>query len=262
MAGKVIDVSELLLELGLASGATEEERAVCVAALARAEGAVRGFLRYDPVIAERVEYYPQRREVRTPPVRAWDTDGTRACPVAVATGGATELQLLRLPVRKVVGLWIDHEGMAGAREGAFGLGTERAEGVDFWANYDTVDADGGLVCNDGVLRSRTPWPTDPGTIKVRYVAGYTAEELRGQGGAVDASPIAECVLREAARRAKKTLLLKKNARVGFVSGMVTSERLGDYSYSATPDNAVSAEGSLLPETMQQLSDYVNWGWCF
>ena len=115
---------------------------------------------------------------------------------------------------------------------------------------------------DGVLFSVGRWPTEPGSVKVVYTAGYSQAELNGQDSVIDASPIMEVVVEESLRRAKKVLTLwKKNAKTGHNAGIITSEGLGDYNYSLSPalmEKAMGA-GSLTSESQNKLSEFVNWG---
>jgi hypothetical protein len=263
--GSICDLSEILLELGLSGTVIEEERAICSVALNRAEGAIKKYLKYDPVQRTRTEYYPQHdfeNEART---AVWETEGTQAILRRRADAANNELQLQHIPIRSVTTLAIDYDGRSGAKSGAFAASTEKTEGEDFWPNYDGNDGDGNSICRDGIIRSIGSWATTPGSVKVVYVAGYTNDELHGQGGVVDASPIVHAVISESIRRAKKAFLGRKSTSVGFTPGAVTSEKLGDYSvsYAGTGTSRLfSGDWNLSPETMNELEGYVNWGWVY
>lgn len=261
--GQIIDISEVLLELGLSSSVTDEERAIANVSLSKAEGAIKRHLRYDPVQRERTEYYPQRDYDYQAAGAVWEVEGGQAVLRQVAGAATSELQIRHVPIRSVSDLRIDYDGRSGTSAGAFAAETTKTLGVDFWPNNDGRDSDGNEVCRDGILRSIGSWPTSPGSVRITYTAGYTAAELHGQDTIIDASPIAEAVMDEALRRARKIFLLKKKAAVGFVAGAFTSERLGDYSYSGEGSAAsrlFSGGMDLLPETVQKLADFVNWGW--
>ena len=136
------------------------------------------------------------------------------------------------------------------------------EGTDFWPNYDGADKDGNKMCKDGIIKNIGSWPTTPGSVKLVYTAGYTDDELHGQGGVVDASPITFAVLSESLRRAKKALVWKKT-NAGYMAGPLVSEKLGDYSYRTDPKLAYTMFGGLcglLPESTSYLESFVNWGW--
>ena len=79
---------------------------------------------------------------------------------------------------------------------------------------------------------------------------------------IDASPIMEVVVEEALRRAKKVFVLwKKNSRSGHNSGAISSETLGEYSYSLNTAlmDKVLAGGSLSSESRERLQPFVNYG---
>ena len=102
-------------------------------------------------------------------------------------------------------------------------------------------------------------------MKVTYVSGYTDDELQGNDSVVNARQIYTAILTEAMRRAKRTFLMWKNGSLGWLSGYVTSERLGDYSYSLggtarLAKGAFGYDSDLMGSTRESLLDMVNWGW--
>lgn len=260
---RIIDVSEVLLELGLSSTVTEEERAVVQAAIVGAEGAVRRHLRYDPVRLERTEFYPQRSRASRVTSAVWETDGASAHLRLQGDFPSGELQVQHVPIRSVASLHVDHDGRAGSQSGAFAAETLKVEGTDFWPNYDGQDGDGNGICRDGIVRSAGAWPTMPGTVKIKYVGGYTSAELHGECSIVDASPIADAVVGEAVRRAKRAFIEAKRSGVGFAAGPITSEKLGDYSYvanAAALNRLFGGTTDVLPESAEKLESFCNWGW--
>jgi len=263
--GAIVDISEVLLQLGLSSSATDEERAVSSAAIASAEGAVKRFLRYDPGQKLRTEFYP-RHDQRIGNVQSiWEVTNTEAYLRQESGASTSELQLQHIPIRSVpaIDLRIDYDGKSGARAGTFAAATQKTEGTDFWPNYDLIDSDGNSVCRDGIVRSVGLWPASAGNVKVVYTAGYTPEELHGQDAIIDASPIVEAVIDEARRRVEKMFVRKKSVLGGFAAGPKCSESLGSYSYSIDSSLAAKLYGDtkdLTDATMQRLADYVHWGW--
>lgn len=257
----IVSISELLLELGLSSSVTDEERAIAQTALVRSAAAVRQYLGYDPVYGEHTEYYPKQQANTQDSEGVWEADGNSAVLRQTVEGATGQLQLQSLPVRSVTSLRIDYDGRSGAKSGSFSEETEKVEGEDYWPNYDKTDSDGDRVCSDGVVMSVGAWPNSPGTIQITYYAGYTQEELHGQDTSIDASPIQEAVLYEAVRRVRRHYSLRKSTRTGFVAGAITSESLGDYSYSADGASAAQLDrgGSLTPETKEKLSPFLNYG---
>ncbi len=263
---KIIDLSEVQLMLGLSASMTEEERALISAAIVRAESAVTKYLHYDPVQRSRTEYYPVRSYLAQSREVVWETSDTHAFLRHGADTAVDELQLQHIPVRSdpAIDLRIDIDGRFGTRSGSFASTTQKTEGTDFWPNYDGLDDGGDELCRDGILRSVGQWPLNPGSVKVVYTAGYTPAELHGQDDLVDAGPIGDAVVEEAARRAKRAFVLwRKNAIAGHVAGIMKSESMGDYSYTLEPGVSSAMFGSdsnLMPNSMQMLQDFVNVGW--
>lgn len=257
------DRQQLLDELNLTS-VTRVEDAVISASINRAEAAVKKHLRYDPVKRTRTEYYPRLDLAYSSTREVWEATDNTAYLRRTSTGSTDELQVQHLPIRSDVNIrvWIDYDGRSGAKSGAFGNDSEKTLGTDFWPNYDGQDDDGNGICRDGIIKSLGLWPLEPGSIKVRYSAGYSAEELDGEKSLVDAVCIYEACMVEALRRAKKAFVNKRSKLAGFLPGPVTSENLGDYSYSVDSSVASKLFGNttgLIPETISLLSDFVNKG---
>ena len=171
----IVDVSEVLLELGLSDSATEEERAVVITSLKRAEGAVRRFLGYDPVKAERTEYYPQRRIGSQRRGGSWEVEGDQAVYRQLSEDATNLLQLKHIPVRSITSLRIDYSGRSGTADGSFGTDTEKTQGSDYWTNIDAVDSEGEGVCLDGLLNGFGSWPLQPGTGQCGSNAGVISQ---------------------------------------------------------------------------------------
>lgn len=262
--GSIADVAEVLLELGLSSSVTDEERAVASVMLTRAEGAVRKVLRYDPTQQSRTEFYPRQDYNASSGRFIWETSDTQAFIRRVSEAATDELQVQHIPVRSTpaIQLFIDYDGRSGARDGAFASDTLKVEGDDFWPNYDGEDSDGNSLCRDGIIRSIGSWPTTAGSVKIVYTGGYSDSELHGQDAIIDASPILNAVIEEARRRVEKMFVRKKSSLVGFAAGPKTSESLGDYSYSVDASSASKLYGGdndLLPATIESLQEFVHYG---
>jgi len=258
----IADISEVLLEAGLSSSVTEEERAIANTSLVRAAGAVRRHLQYDPVQATHTEFYPPQDVFSRGP-SVWESNDTHAYLRQRAGDAGAQLCVRHLPVRSITNLYIDYDARAGTRSGSFAADTEKTEGVEFWPNYDMVDSDGVSVCNDGIIRKQGSWPTVPGSVKIVYVAGYTLAELHGQDDVLDASPILETVISEAVRRIKRYFSWKKQTSTGHIAGPIISEGLGDYNYtidSTVMTRIVGGQWDLLSESKERLQDFVNFGY--
>ena len=258
----MIDISEVLLELGLSSSVTDEERAIVATAMSRAEAAVRRFLYYNPAYSSHTEYYPVTNRPGSYQDGVWEVDDANAFIRGDGLAVTDELQLRHIPVRSITNLYVDYDGRSGSKSGSFGTDTEKTEGDDFWLNSDGVDGDGDGICRDGIIRSSGLWPIEAGSIKIVYVAGYTGGELHGTDDVIDASPILETVVYEACRRARRIMALKKQTGPGWVPGVITGERVGDYNYTVDGNSVgqLISGGDLEASSKQRLMDFVNMGW--
>jgi len=268
--GSIVDISEVLLEAGLAASATETERAIFAQVISRVEGLVIQHLRYDPVQRTRTEFYPLQELNLSGSDGVWQVNASAAYFERANQVAGNELQVRHVPIRQrdssgdgAIDLRLDYGARSGTNVGSFSESTQKTEGVDFWPNYDQQDSSGYGVCRDGILRSHGRWPVEPGSVKITYLAGYTSAELHGQDSAVNARPILDAVLTESIRQVGKVYSRMKKARGGFGVGPLSGEDLGDYAYTTNGDLMSSIFGtgeSLLSETRQSLSEFVNYGW--
>lgn len=264
-SGRIVLLSDLLIDLGI-SNPSQQETQIARNSLLRSEGAVMSHLGYNPAISLRTEYYPQNNYAGHRQ-GVWEANETSAYFRETSGSLSSELQLMGLPLRasnstggQAIEVRIDYDGRNGTREGSFGVETIKVEGTDFFPNYTSLDSAGVSVCFDGIIRSFGLWPALAGSVKVTYLAGYTANELIGADSLIDASPIRESVVDEATRRFHKTYSRMKK-RIGVVGPMV-SESLGDYSYQldqGTNAKLIGTEATLLKETVLKLEPFVNFG---
>ena len=265
--GKIADISEILLELGLSGTVTEEERAIAQASLVKSEGAIIRHLKYDPVQKIHTNYFPQLDFSQKNRRGVWEADDQQAFIRELSEAASSELQVQHIPIRETdengknpIDLRIDFDGRSGTRPNSFGTDTKKIEGTDFWPNYDSEDSNGIRICRDGIIRSIGRWPSVAQSVKLVYVAGYTPSELHGQDSLVDASPVLDSVLDEAVRRFLKAHSRFKKSRAGF-TGAFKSERLGDYAYQLDTDilsRLVGGSWDILPETKEKLADFIPW----
>lgn len=260
--GTIVDVSEILLELGLSDSVTDEERALADMAITRVEGLVKAHLKYDPVQRTRIEYYPQQDFNLDARVAIWEATTTEAYLRRRTSAANVDLLIQHIPIRSVSDLREDYDGRFGTRAGSFGADTAKVEGTDFWPMYEGQDADGNSLCRSGVIRKVGSWPTTPGSVRITYVGGYDDDELHGRGGIVDASPIVDVIISEASRKAKNALVNMKTTS-GWAAGPMESERLGDYSYKTgglSTSRLFGGEWGLMPDSMERLAEFVHYGW--
>lgn len=262
--GRIIDVSELQIQLGLTGTVTDHERAVMLLSIRQAEGEIRRHLKYDPVRTTRTEYYPVQ-DLNASRMAVWEANDTEAYQRRYNNAVGSQLQLKHIPIRSNVSIqvFIDYDGRFGKRSGSFASETERTEGSDFWASFDQVDDNSESVCTDGILMSVGLWPTEPGSVKVIYSAGYTPSELRGESILLDATPIWSACLDEAIRRSKKIFVNQKSdTGLSFSSGPVVTESIGSYSRSVDATIASKLFGELsglTNESKEKLEGFVHYG---
>lgn len=282
MGSIVLTEGPIFDQLGIVEAdATALEQQTVTSALLWAERAVIRYLRYDPVRRTRTEYYPQmdlRMNGNTNAI--WEASNEQA--YLRSAGRTDELQLKHLPLRSITSLHVDYDGRFSKRSGSFSEDTLKTEGDYYWGRYDQQDDAGVLICRDGILLSYGGWPATPGSIQIVYVAGYSQDEFTGNTVYVDAVPIYEAVVFEAARKAKQLLLLSKSggssgsgggSGTGWSAGAVSSERLGDYSYTLSSTSGGNSSGGgggngglydgvvdIAAESMERLADYVNIGY--
>jgi len=262
----IVELSELLLEMGLSDSVTDEELAVIETAQRKAAGAIKRFLHYDPTQMVRTEFYPRMNYNLGRAENIWEVTADTAYVRQAAEGATSELQIQHLPIRSTpaIDLRIDYGARAGTVAGSFAAASLQTEGTDFWPNYDKLDSDGNSVCSDGIMRSVGLWPSTAGAVRIVYTAGYSYAELHGEDDVIDASPILEALVEETKRRAEQIFVKMKSA-VGFTAGPKSSESLGDYSYSIDTALAAKLYGSakgLTDQSMMALESFVNMGISF
>jgi len=257
----IVDPSEVLTLIGLHDGATDAQRVVCQMSLRSAEGAVKKYLQYNPAQLERTEYYP-RSDRNSGAGGVWQANESQAYWERESGRSGVELQVQHLPIRSISAIYVDVDGRFGQKSGAFASGTQKTAGTDYWMTYDGNDSTGTGYCGDGIIRSFGIWPTEPGSIKIVYTAGYTPEELRGQDDILDASPIWSTIIDETIRRMKQAAARQYSSRGGLATGPKISESAGDYSYSTDASiyaKLIDGDRDLLPESKYKLRGFMNMG---
>jgi len=260
----LVTLDDVLLQLGISETATAEQLAVIQQAIRQAEAAVERIIRYIAEQGTRKQYLPVSDRAFLPVYGAWESSGTQAIYREYGFGGSNLLQVQHIPIRSVTSLKVDYDGRFGTRSGAFGSDTAWTEGTDFWPNWDGVDSSSNPICRDGLIRASGGWPETPGTVLIEYVAGYSAAELAGTDGTINAYSITAAAISEAVRRAKRAFMGAYRAGLGWAAGVITSEHLGDYSYTmggtTIDDGTYGFTEDTLASTRESLADFVNWGW--
>jgi len=268
--------AEARAALGLMTSITDEERTILNMLLPRAEASICDHIGYDPVQREDTEFYPRSdaaggyggvgRGV-------WDVDSSHRSAQLYPVGGPATmfptLQLERLPIRAITDVWVDYEGRYGSGDDAFNSGTKLTEGSDYWAEYDRPQ-----YAPTGCIFRRTAWPIEPGTVKVTYRAGYSPDELAGRARAtataadgtitvarVNASALKAACLANLTAAMQKWAALKKSA-TGWKPGGLSSEKLGDYSYTvggAAAENIASLRVEMTGTAIDLCEPFIHYG---
>lgn len=262
--------------LGLLSSITDDERAMLNLILPQAEGAVIDHIGYDPIQRLGTEYYPRADPSGGIGIvgAAWDVSSNHRRAELYGIRGRAPmfptLQLERLPVREVTDLRIDYDGRFGQQTDSFDNSSRKELGGDFWLEQDRPN-----YCPTGCLFANFQWPMEPGTVRVIYRAGYSPDELAGRATSdatasdgtittarVNASPIKRAVLLTVTTAMQKWAALKKSSRTGWKPGGLSSEKIGDYSYTVGGSSAQTIGGLKveLPGTaIEILEPFVHWG---
>jgi hypothetical protein len=255
----IIDEGELRMALGIDATISAQERALLTMLHPEAEAAVKRVLRYDPQQRERTEFYPRARPDghHNPVEGRYESTGLRAVFVQENVEGTLVLE--HIPVRSVSALRVDYSGRYGQAAGAFPADTAWTLGTDFY-----LDLEQSGICKSGILIAERGWPQIPGSIKVTYTAGYSADEFSGRDTTnyVDASAIKSAVLETFLVSWHRTYATRKKTGVGFVPGAFASERLGDYGYSLGGGASQVLAGLVVdvpPSAKHRLEPFIHYG---
>ena len=225
-----------------------------------AEQAVKSYLRYDPEQKVHTEILPNARRTSDRD-NLVDVSGNKVIYFGPSTAN-NMLAVKNLPVRDSNSTGVsdnprvyeDYDAKFGQATDAFAASTELTLGTEFFIEYEQI----GLSKSGTFIRVGGNWPSTYGTVKIVYTAGYSSDELAGTGGDVDASDIKLATLITAAHIYKQAVLNGSSGAAGLVSGAITSESLGDYSYSVSGDSAKQsgfAYGALPHQVKSMLSSY-------
>ena len=257
----IVSIPELQAALGLLDSVTAGDLALLNLLQPKAQAAVVDYLGYSPEYLRATEYYPRdesmgRNLAAQGDGGRYEVSGGRA--VYVNTGRAEFLQLARIPVRIVHHVYVDYDARYGQRSGAFGASTEWTAGEDFY-----IEQDSDAFSLSGNLIAATGWPVTPGSIKVDYTAGYTADEFTGRASSgINAAGLHDAIMMTTVAAFKQYKAQQSQTRVGFVPGPVVSERLGDYSYTLEQSSAAmfgQLKISIPAAAIDKLSGFLHYG---
>ena len=180
--------------LGKGSTLTDAERGLLTLLKPMAEDAVRNYVGYTMTQGTFTHFLPESDQ--------WGVDSNVVDVInnRVVTGGEMSdtdaLALPELPVRSITTAHEDRAAYAGQGASDFAAATLLTAGTDYFLDLHQS----GVSFTGHLMRIGTNWPNKRGTVKVVYVAGYTAAELDGTAtGSIRATPLRmACVLTVAA----------------------------------------------------------------
>lgn len=120
--------------------------------------------------------------------------------------------------------------------------SELTLGTHFVLDMDGSDA----VSESGCLRRLGAcWPTDPGSVKATYKAGFTSQELKGSSGAAwDASDLRYAALLTLQQAFNQLKTHQKDEATGR-RGLIIAESIEGYSYQLDPRIAATLQGMVV-----------------
>jgi hypothetical protein len=266
----ILTAAEARVSLGLFSSISDLDRALLETLMPKVDAAIIEHLQYDPQYFADTdgEYYPRNWQREAASEGLWEVTATRA--VYAGRGRNDTIQAQRIPIRSIEEVRIDFTGGFGQRPNTFGDDKIRLAGIDYW--HDLLSP---YFNATGHIFAFAGWPVQPGSVLIKYTAGYTKRELSGQairtendpetsraGSGFNASGIKEAAELTLVKAFRQRKLLGKQATGGFTAGPITSERLGDYSYSvseAIARDLASMKVSLPAEAKEKLEPFRHYG---
>lgn len=282
----IVTEAELRVQVGLEANITALDQSVLQAMHAEAESLVAAELGYDPEQKEHIEYYPRHlpdgglgygfeefevvdRMGSSAVMGQWINGSSR-------TLGRT-LQLQHLPIRKVLSVRVNCDGRFGATDVLEDQTDESGDpvdnefewelGEDFYPEFERPN-----LSLSGCLLTRRCWPLEPGSVRVKYIAGYSPAELNGRVDAdavsveegvgiystagINAAAIKRAVVLTVLKGLHTQQAAKRDDDKGFDGGTVyQSETMQDYSYTR-PSESASTASQLTGLTMRMPAEAI------
>jgi hypothetical protein len=257
---RIAQEAHIVSLLEIAGSVTEQDRAVIQQIHRYAEGRVKQHIGYDPVQKTITGHYPKTSVSAIPGTSAvWDVNASHSHARRTIVGAAVRdtIQLDAVPVRSISAVYSDDNAKWGDESGAWSGGTLWTTGDDYWAEWDAPG-----LCKSGIVHASGLFPVEPGTVKITYSAGYTREELEGEGGQVDASPILGAVVKTCVKAFNQFQAWKRRSGFGpKYGGPLQSEKAQDYSYTlgAGVMSQLSMMASLPGEAIDDLEPFRFYG---
>lgn len=253
----IASIAEIRVYLNKAASITDAELALLNMLHPLVESAVKVYLQQELERTTYTEYLPIGTATERDGLLR-DADDISVHGSRVIINGGTDrssfLQLKHLPV-SATGIEIreDTGANAGQESESFGDSTLLVQGEDYFLDVD--DPTNG-ISRSGIVHRIGAWPTEPRSIKVTYLGGFTSAQFAGSlAGALKLAVITEVANRFWETRSKQTTR-------GI--GVIQSERIGKYGYSIGSAGSTSAvvAGGLSASVQMMLQPFRNYGRLF
>ena len=213
-----------------------------------AESVLCSYLGYRVEQATYTHYVPAGDDISTDDINGLDVVHNRV--VFDVDGAANRLYLPQRPIRSISSLYEDSASEGGQGSGDFS-GTALTAGTDYYIDY-TASGVGWSGC---LVRIAGTWPARRRTVKVTYVAGFTAAELlAGELLGPDESTSIRLLQYAAVLTVAAAYGEAKRHQPGVTGaiGPIQSERLADYSvtYATNYIKHLSMIQQLPPKVME------------
>jgi hypothetical protein len=266
----ILTAAECKLALGLTGAINSVELSLIESFLPKVNAAITKKLRYNPEyrVLSNGEYYPTLDLMQGSGEGAWEVAGGRAH--FAFYGRSDVLQLRNIPVRSIEEIRIDSNGGFGQKPNTFGASTVKTAGTDYY--QDLIQP---YLNQTGHVYALGGFPSEPGSVLVKYTCGYTRLELDGRadaditdaqtgraGSEINASGIKTAAELTLIKAFKTYMAQQKSARAGWTAGQLTSERMGAYSYSVGGGSLDAITGMKIdvpPEAEDHLQPFQHYG---
>ena len=241
-------IEEVIAYLGKGTSLTDKERGLLTMIKPTAETKVRQYCQYGITQQTYTHFLPEANplDIRDGLTNLGYGGPNLSFPNLKYLGPI--LQLPEAPAISITSVNVDRGGYAGKGTNAFASSTALTEGTEFI--LDELQASFSATAH--LIRLGTSWPSVPRSVKVVYVAGWTAAHLQGDvtDWRLDASDIRMATI--------KTIIESFNEAVnqqsgqGGSGGAIKSEKIGDY--SVTYDTTHSGPAVEIPDDAKLMLD--------
>ena len=231
----IISRAEAQTVIGKANSITNADLGLLNLAMPIADQALKTWAGYSLEQATYTHFLPARsRNATASGIAFYDRVGDKA--IAVPNSQTrSKLLLPETPVRSITSIHQERNAYAGQASGSFESDALLVANTDYWLDLDEVG-----LAKSGIVYRVSTWPNQPRSIKVIYLAGYTAAEL-GTG-------IAATIKLAAMMTFSHVFNSLRQEQSSEGVGTVLSERLGDW--SATYDKG--ATEVLVPDRAKRI----------